>query len=135
MENGYRVPEDVVISGYDYTMEGKYHTPRITTVRCRFRQIGVESCKLLLDMAEGKEVPDKVQLPDEVILEESCGCHGRRTKDDENKEKQFMSADILQRIFIHHMISLEKSLTEDTTMEQWLRSLSVFIQQIDPVEF
>ncbi len=135
MENGYRVPEDVVVSGYDYTLEGRYHSPRITTVRCRFKQLGIEACKLLLNKIEGKAVPDKVQLPDEVVLEESCGCHGRRAQDDINKEKQYMSTDILQRIFIHHMISLEKSLTEDTTMEQWLQSLREFIEQIDPSEF
>lgn len=135
MENGYRVPEDVVVSGYDYTLEGRYHTPRLTTVRCRFRQMGFEACKLLLDGLDGKDVPSKVQLADEVILEESCGCHGRREKDDVNKEKQYMNADILQRIFNHHMIVLEKSLTEDTTMEHWLHSLSEFVKQIDPTEF
>lgn len=135
VENGYKVPEDVVVSGYDYTMEGMYHTPRITTVRCRFKQLGTEACKVLLDAAEGKEIPDKVQLPDEVILEESCGCHGRRTVDESNRDKQYVSADILQRIFIHHMLILEKSLIEDTTMEQWLSSLSEFIKQINPKEF
>lgn len=135
IKNGYRVPEDVVISGYDYTLEGRYHKPRITTVRCRFKQLGIEACKLLLNVIEGKEVPEKLQLPDEVVLEESCGCHGRREKDHENKEKQYMRADILQRIFIHHMITLEKSLIEDTTVEQWLQSLRDFIEQIDPTEF
>lgn len=135
MENGYKVPEDVVISGYDYSMEGRYHTPRITTVRCRFKQMGVEACKLLLDATEGKDVPDKIQLSDEVVLEESCGCHGRREKDDANKEKQYLTADILQRIFIHHMITLEKNLIEDTTMEQWLQSLREFIEEINPSEF
>ena len=135
MENGYRVPEDVVISGYDYTLEGRYHTPRITTVRCRFRQMCFEACRILLDEIDGKEVPAQIQLADEVILEESCGCHGRREKDDINKEKQYMNADILQRIFIHHMIALEKNLTEDTTMEHWQQSLSEFIRQINPTEF
>lgn len=135
MENGYRVPEDVVISGYDYTLEGRYHTPRITTVRCRFRQMGFEACRILLDEIDGKEVPAQIQLADEVILEESCGCHGRREKDDINKEKQYMNADILQRIFIHHMIVLEKNLTDDTTMEHWQQSLSEFIRQINPTEF
>lgn len=135
MENGYKVPEDVVISGYDYSMEGRYHAPKITTVRCRFRQLGVEACKLLLDVMGGKEVPNRVQLPDEVVFEESCGCHGRREKDDVNKEKQYLTADILQRIFIHHMITLEKNLIEDTTMEQWLQSLREFIVEINPSEF
>lgn len=135
IENGYRVPEDVVISGYDYSLEGRYHAPKITTVRCRFRRLGMEASRILLDAMEGREVPDRVQLPDEVVLEESCGCQGQREKDDAQKEKQYLSADILQRIFIHHMLTLEKNLIEDTTMEQWLASLKDFVREINPTEF
>ena len=53
--------------------------------------MGFEACRILLDEIDGKEVPAKIQLADEVILEESCGCHGRREKDDINKEKQYMN--------------------------------------------
>lgn len=135
MEKGYRVPEDVVVSGYDNSIEGRYHTPKITTVRCRYKQIGFEACKLLLTQADGKEVPNRVKLPDEVILEESCGCHSRRLATEMVDEKQYLSADIFQRIFIHHMIILEKSLIEDSTMERWVNSLGEFIKRINPAEF
>lgn len=134
-ENGHKVPEEIVISGYDYTLEGRYHTPHITTVRCRYHQMGIEACRLVVDMMDGKEVEKIVQLPDEVVLEASCGCYTRREKDPKNKESQYINADILQRIFIHHMITLEKRLLEDCTLEGWINSLSEFIKQINPTEF
>ncbi len=134
MEKGYRVPEDVVISGYDYSLEGLYHVPRITTVRCRFEQMGEKACKILLDKMEGKEVLQKTLLPDEIILDESCGCQSKLLKEND-RHKQYAKSDIMQRISIHHMISLEKNLIEGTTLEHWSESVSEFISQINPAEF
>ncbi len=132
---GYRVPEDVVISGYDYTLEGLNHNPKLTTVRCRFKALGETACKVMCDRIEGKETPEKVLLPDEVIYEESCGCHGRHESDEARRQKVACGMEIAQRIFIHQMINLEKNMMESTTYEHWLDELRNFISQINPSEF
>ena len=134
-EEGYRVPEDVVISGYDYTLEGLNHKPRITTVRCRFRKTGETACRMLLDRMEGRPCEEKVLLPDEVIYGESCGCHGRREADEEQRQRTACGMEVAQRIFIHQMIKLEKNLIESSDYDHWLEAMKEFIQQINPREF
>lgn len=132
---GYQVPEDVVISGYDYSLEGLNHSPKLTTVRCRFKAIGEAACKTLCDKMDGRETLEEVLLPDEVIYEESCGCHGRHASDEEQRQRIVCGMDIAQRIFIHQMIMLEKNLIEGTTYEHWLTAMKEFVSQITPSEF
>ena len=132
---GYHVPEDVVISGYDYTIEGLNHSPRLTTVRCRFTDMGEKACELLFDRIDGKETPEDVMLPGEVIYEESCGCHGKYVEDEEERQRLSVGMEIAQRIFIHQIIMMEKKMIESNVYDQWLDALKDFISQIDPTEF
>ncbi len=132
---GYRVPEDVVVSGYDYSLEGLNHSPKLTTVRSRFMALGEAACKTVLECMEGVETPKEILLPDEVIYDESCGCHGRRPSDEEQRQRVMYGMDITQRIFIHQMIMQEKNMIEGTTYEHWLGAMKEFISQINPPEF
>ena len=70
MEKGYRIPEDVMISGYDYSVEAQSHCPRITSVRSRFFEIGISACEVLVNAADGKSVQKELYIPDEVIPDE-----------------------------------------------------------------
>ncbi len=135
MGKGYKVPEDVVVSGYDHTLEGINHSPRITTVRCRFKALGENACEILADRMEEKETPEDVMLPAEVIYEESCGCHGRHMTDDVECQRMSVGMEIAQRIIIHQIIMLEKNMIESSTYENWLEALKNFISQINPTEF
>ncbi len=135
LEKGYRIPEDVVISGYDNTQEGQMYCPKLTTVRSRSRELGEEACKTLLDMLEGKEVEREKFLPDEVLLNESCGCHEKNPANEAEQHRGFGGADIVQRKLIHQMIQLEKNILASNSYEEWLGAIKEFISQIDPTEF
>lgn len=132
---GYKVPEDVVVSGYDYSLEGLNHSPRLTTVRCRFKALGETICKTMLERMEGVETQEEILLPDEVIYEESCGCHGRHKLDEGDRQRAVYGMDIAQRIFIHQMIKQEKNMIEGSTYEHWLEAMKEFVGQINPPEF
>lgn len=132
-ERGYHIPEDVVISGYDYTIEGQNHSPRLTTVRSRFKELGEEACKVLLDMAEGKSVKQETFVSDEIVLEESCGCKQEGNRD--GLRKSIVGVDISQRILLNNMILLEESIIEVNDFEDWIEALKEFISRINPPEF
>lgn len=142
MREGYRVPEDVMISGYDYTIEGQIHVPQITTVRCRFEELGRTACEVLINKIDagvaasdedGAE-PETILLPDEVMLEESFGCQNSE-ESDENHPKALYSADVLQRKYIHLTIMMEKDFMESDGYEDWRKAVKTFVSQLDPPEF
>lgn len=72
--NGYCVPEDVIVTGFDNLFEAKCNEPGITTVgRCK-EMLGAACAEQILGMIAGKEYPDHVFLPFEFSPDESCGC-------------------------------------------------------------
>lgn len=133
-EKGYRVPEDVVISGYDYSVESQNHAPKLTTIRSRFLDLGNKACKALLDQVDGIEVQEVINLPDEVVLSESCGCYDSAQNIDKQWE-MYHPTDMLQRKLLHQMIFLEKNIMEGECFEDWEYSVQTFIEKTDPTEF
>ena len=133
MENGYRIPEDVVISGYDDRMEAQNHYPRITSVKRRCYELGKEACKCVLDRLDGKEVNVESFIPDEVVLAESCGCHNPDSE--ERQPRALGGLDVAQRKIIHQMILLKKNIMAGEDFGDWINSLKEFIRQINPPEF
>ena len=135
MENGYRVPEDVMISGYDYSVEAQSHSPHITTVRMRVRTMGFSACEMMFNMILGKEVPEDIFLPDEIVLAESSGCYKKEADSDMISEKLMHSEEIAKRKMIHQLISLEKNYTECENIGDWFFAVRNFISKVDVTEF
>ncbi len=73
-KNGYRVPEDVIVTGFDGMDEAKWNKPSITTCRCSFSGMA----KLLMDICErlfrGEKVDKEYTVPFELLEGVSCGC-------------------------------------------------------------
>lgn len=139
MRNGYRVPGDVMISGYDWSVEGRKHTPSITTVRSRFKEIGSIACRVLDEKTSGREVEDRILLPDELVLGESCGCKAAQIYPDYSHAAYLPKTEKLSEVYprelMHHVIMLEKHINESNQFDEWRNSLKIFIQQINPEEF
>lgn len=131
-EKGYRVPEDVCVSGYDYSFEGQHCSPKLTTVRTNFDELGITACKVLLDVLDGKNVPKENLLADEVIYGDSCGCSWRSESIIQLKEQH---GEVFQRKMIHQMIELEKSITAAEDYNGWLEAMKNFVSLVDPPEF
>ncbi len=52
-ESGRRIPKDVVVTGFDDTLEATKHSPAITTVRQPLLELAYNSVDLLLDQLNG----------------------------------------------------------------------------------
>lgn len=71
---GYKVPEDMIVTGFDNEMLAQVYDPSISSVDQRFDNIGRRSANIIIDVFEGRE-PQKIQRSDcEFIPSESCGC-------------------------------------------------------------
>ncbi|MCI2048860.1 MAG: GGDEF domain-containing protein [Lachnospiraceae bacterium] len=71
---GIRVPEDIIVTGFDHTQIAQSYFPAITSVERGWTQLGYMSCRRLIDKIDGKEVPKKAFYPTHLAVEESCGC-------------------------------------------------------------
>lgn len=66
-QNGYLVPNDYGIMGYDKVGLYQNFTPKFTTVDNHVEQMGYAAADMLLDMIAGKEVPHDIKIPITIV--------------------------------------------------------------------
>jgi len=76
MGHGLRVPQDIVITGFDDVPMSALVSPPLTTVRQPIRELAAEAARQLLRAVDssGGDVPRSVLLPTELVVRSSCGC-------------------------------------------------------------
>ena len=71
---GLQVPKDLALVGYDDIDECRSVTPPLTTMRPPFRELGIAAAETLIDLIEGKGVPEYTCLRTPLVIRRSCGC-------------------------------------------------------------
>ena len=73
-KRGVKIPEDVIITGFDNEMLAQLYDPAISSVDQRFDKIGEKCAEILGAIFSGKNI-ERVHKSDcEFIPSESCGC-------------------------------------------------------------
>ena len=100
---GIKVPEDVAVSGYDGTPDGKDFLPHLSSVTRERNSIASKALNLLVTLADGgsAEGADLTVSP-RPILSQSCGCepleykHVLETVDRAHEDKRLLSTAIYE---------------------------------------
>ncbi|MGN1146586.1 MAG: diguanylate cyclase [Acetatifactor sp.] len=73
-ELGYKVPEDVMVTGYDCVKLGQEYEPTIASVNHEWCSMGVKAMQLLLDKMAGIATEASVTMKTRFVSGGSCGC-------------------------------------------------------------
>lgn len=74
-ERHVRVPDEVLVVGFDDIEESGFSTPPLTTVRQPFYEMGAKAVEVLINIMDGQETPPTVIVPATVTTRQSCGCY------------------------------------------------------------
>lgn len=72
--DGYRIPEDLLVSGFDNFDEGQYFSPSLSSVNRNWEQLGYDTIDQLLQMINGEGKKTDIYSGGRLALNESCGC-------------------------------------------------------------
>ncbi len=78
-KKGYRFPEDVIISGYDDSIESVSSIPSLSSVHQPLEKMAIKAIEMMSDLLEGKKTENKISLKTYFIPRESCGCISEKT--------------------------------------------------------
>ena len=71
--HGVRIPEDVLVTGFDGYDEAFQNTPGLTTVTCELTDLVNMTAQAVLREMEGAQ-PDSYRVTPALVTNESCGC-------------------------------------------------------------
>jgi len=78
---GYRVPEDVIVTGFDNTYNAQNYCPALSSVARPLFDSGRMACRMILDVLAGKETAHCIDLEASPVFTESCGCSPENSGD------------------------------------------------------
>jgi signal transduction histidine kinase/DNA-binding LacI/PurR family transcriptional regulator/CheY-like chemotaxis protein len=74
-KNGFVVPQDIALIGFDDRLEARALVPSLTTVHYPMFGLGYQAVELLLKAIKGESVVGElVRIPTRLVIRESCGC-------------------------------------------------------------
>lgn len=74
--HGIRVPEDVIVTGFDGIYEIFCSIPKLTSGLCSYPDLAAKTAALLAEAAAGKDVAGDYLVDTRLMLFDSCGCSG-----------------------------------------------------------
>ncbi len=128
-ELGYKVPDDVIVTGIDGIPEGNTYFPSITTLMLDINSAGTTAAERTAQILNGEISADGSEIVEGTILyRESCGCKPARLSSEDNELKH----DLYGRIdvwngFSDKVIEMAEAVTSSTTFEETLEKIKPFL--------
>ncbi len=132
IELGIRVPEDIIIMGYDATPDAAENVPSITTYVRPLADMGRNAVLKVHSMLTGEEVAPAEHDIGHLVLAESCGCG-------EDFEKKFHKRqnDVNNIVNYHNLFKnchMAESLNSAATLNKCLGKIVTFLYLINDVK-
>lgn len=78
---GYSVPQDIAISGFDDVRDARANVPPLTTCYVSVSDMAKKVMETIDTLLNGKEAPACTFVPTKIIIRNSCGCESSTMKD------------------------------------------------------
>ncbi len=138
IEAGYKIPQDIAVSGFDNTYNNHNLQIELTSVERPLEESGALACQMLRDHFDGKEQERSIILNMSTRFTESCGCHDSAVSDISEYKK--LNIDNYTKLeLINSYLTLFNKLSCDLqgceNFDEYIKVLKNFIKEVDPHEF
>ncbi len=88
LENaGYKVPDDVIVTGFDNTYNARNFCPVLSSVDRPLAEMGRKSVEVIMEILNGGSPSKNIKLVSTPVFTESCGCKTQDISDLANYKK------------------------------------------------
>ncbi len=128
---GYRIPEDVIVTGFDNLDKASYFVPRITTAGFERGDIAYNAMKLMHQIWEGNTEQKVVLAEVTHVFQDSCGCKGEQVQVDHGAyvENNILNEDRDVRME-SAMMELKRELIECQSFQEMGRRLPKHLDRL-----
>lgn len=126
-EMGYRVPEDVLVTGFDDVSVAKDNSPRITTIQCDRIKMGYLSCECLLTKSSEEIKKLSIVIPTNPIYSESCGCRQEEETDIDELKRRILRQSVLEKRYRNKINEIFAEFVNCDTPEEFVEAARKFV--------
>ena len=130
-QHGVRIPEDLIVTGFDNTYYAQYHCPSLTTVSRPLFDAGYQACSTLLSVIDGESPDRTIELKAFPLFRESCGCKDGDETDIRRYKKQTYELFNRSRVGVSLVNRMTTALAEAETEEELLNAMSRFMNELE----
>ncbi|MBR6164588.1 MAG: GGDEF domain-containing protein [Clostridia bacterium] len=105
-KKGFRVPEDVIVTGYDDILRAQFNEPSITTSAQPFFRVGQVGMETLTRLLRGEAVDPVTAVPGILCARQSCGC----------EPPDVYQKDMIREKYIRTVTNLESLVLSNTNL-------------------
>ncbi len=118
-----KVPEDVIVTGFDGIKDCENYRPSLTSIRRNFSGAGKTAVDLLQRAWQGEQVPAVTSVESELLKQQSCGCRKKTIEKKKSYYSSYYSVPDLYKSFNTYIIEMNMSFARATTSEELFESL------------
>lgn len=128
---GYRVPEDIIVTGFDNVPVAKDNSPKITTVDCARKTMGYRACEYLMTKT-AKEIQELcVQIPTTQIYSESCGCESEGRDDGRELKRRLIRQTAKTKDYQKRMNEVFNSFMKSKKVKDFIQPVKEFVPGLE----
>ena len=132
---GYKIPDDIMVTGFDNTFSARNSSPAITSVKCPLYEVGRTAAEIISNVIDGIPQPQSTILDAEPTLTESCGCSSAGTDElVEYKKLTYRKTEDTNNN-IHMINRLTAGLAEAESAEKYYDVIANLIGELDCEKF
>ena len=130
VKHGIRVPDDIIVTGFDNTYFAQHHNPSLTSVGRPLEEAGKTACELLNRIFNGEECERTITLTAQPVYQESCGCMSAKDLDIPSYKSATYSMIQHFRSDTSMLSRLTLALANNETPEDSIRIISQYLHEI-----
>lgn len=134
-EAGYRVPEDILVTGYDNSSIAKLNHPRLTTVRRGEYAAAEMAYKLLRQAINGEEAPAESIVYGKPIFSQSCGCEKKHSYTHAELQEMYVKKSVMVDDNLEMLKCCAAEFTGLATFDDFMECTKGYIKQLGPEYF
>lgn len=123
-KRGIRVPEDIIVTGYDGVDEAYQNVPSLTTSEQPFYDSGYNSVYVIKRMCEGENITDNIRIKGKIMCKQSCGCEAISSTAFEDIRSAFQAQIDGASYLAQSMTNLTLGISDASSLEECFREIS-----------
>ena len=132
---GYRVPDDIIVTGFDNTSNARNSFPALTTVSRPLFDSGYQAMEILCKLLNGTEQPVSTVLDATPVFSESCGCTAEHSDNLGEYTKSAYRRMETTNTNIHMLNRLTAGLAEAETADECFDAIESVIKDLGCEKF